>query len=91
MGVITIEQAQGFFQDFNELPIDYIQEEAIRARTWEIAEIYGLPTLYDAAFLACTESISGEFWTSNRSRMLYLRKIAEVNKSFHHLRCGKCL
>lgn len=63
MQVITPEEAQGFFEDFYELPIDYIEGETIRLRSWEIAEQYGLPTLYDAAFLACTESVSGEFWT----------------------------
>ena len=88
MGVVTIEEAQGFFHDFNELPIDYIQEEAIRARTWEIAEIYGLPTLYDAAFLACTESVSGEFWTADTTlirqltpRPTYVRELAEIDRS----------
>lgn len=63
MQVITAEEAQGFFEDFHKLPIEYIEEETIRFRSWEIAEKYGLPTLYDAAFLACTESVSGEFWT----------------------------
>ena len=82
IGVITTEEALGFFEDFCELPIDYIEEEAIRIRSWEIAEQYRLATLYDAAFLACAESASAEFWTADAAlvRQLtpqpaYLREI----------------
>lgn len=85
MGVITTEEALGFFEDFCELPINYIEEEAIRTRSWEIAEQYGLATLYDAAFLACAESASAEFWTADAAlvkqlipRPAYLREIGEI-------------
>ena len=85
MQVITTEEAQGFFEDFCELPIDYIEAEAIRAKTWEIAEQYELPTLYDAAFLACAESISAEFWTGDAAlvkqlipRPAYLRELGQI-------------
>ncbi|MEH2326747.1 MAG: type II toxin-antitoxin system VapC family toxin [Nostoc sp.] len=85
LGVITTQEAQGFFEDFCELPIDYIEEEAIRAITWKIADKYGLSTLYDAAFLACAESVSGEFWTVDAAlvrqlmpRPAYLREIGEI-------------
>ncbi|MBN3908470.1 MAG: type II toxin-antitoxin system VapC family toxin [Nostoc sp. NMS1] len=85
MGVITTEEALGFFEDFCELPIDYIEEEAIRSMTWKIADKYGLSTLYDAAFLACAESTSAEFWTADTAlvrqltpRPAYLREIGEI-------------
>jgi predicted nucleic acid-binding protein len=85
MGVITIEEAQGFFQDFCELPIDYIEEEVIRVRAWEIAQQYELSTLYDAAFLACAESVSAEFWTADATlvrqllpRPTYLQQLGEI-------------
>ncbi|MFS0519143.1 type II toxin-antitoxin system VapC family toxin [Nostoc sp. UIC 10607] len=42
MGVITTEEALGFFEDFCELPIDYIEQEVIRTRTWKIADKYGM-------------------------------------------------
>ncbi|MEH2291814.1 type II toxin-antitoxin system VapC family toxin [Nostoc sp.] len=68
-----------------ELPIDYIQEEAIRAIIWKIADKYGLSTLYDAAFLACAESASAEFWTADAAlvrqltpRLAYLRELGEI-------------
>ncbi|NMF64220.1 PIN domain nuclease [Brasilonema octagenarum UFV-E1] len=83
MKVITTEEAQGFFQDFCELPIDYIEEEVIRVKAWEIAERYVLPTLYDAAFIACAESVSAEFWTADVTlvrqltpRPIYLRELS---------------
>jgi predicted nucleic acid-binding protein len=85
MQVITTEEAQGFFEDFCELPIDYIEAEAIRAKTWEIAEQYELLTLYDAAFLACAESISAEFWTADAAlvkqlipRPAYVREMGKM-------------
>jgi predicted nucleic acid-binding protein len=85
MGVITTEEALGFFEDFCELPINYIEEETIRAITWKIADKYGLSTLYDAAFLACAESTSAEFWTADAAlvrqltpRPAYLREIGEI-------------
>jgi predicted nucleic acid-binding protein len=85
MGVMTTEEALGFFEDFCELPIDYIEEEAIRVRSWEIAEQYRLLTLYDAAFLACAEMTSAEFWTADSAlvrqltpRPTYLREIGKI-------------
>jgi predicted nucleic acid-binding protein len=85
LGVITTEEALGFFEDFCELPIDYIEEEAMRSKSWEIAEKYGLSTLYDAAFLACAEMTSAEFWTADAAlvrqvtpRPAYLREIGEI-------------
>jgi predicted nucleic acid-binding protein len=85
MGVITKEEAQDFFEDFCELPIDYIEDEVIRVKSWEIAEKYGLSTLYDAAFLACSEMTSAEFWTADAAlvkqltpKPIYLREIEEI-------------
>ncbi|MGL5941859.1 MAG: type II toxin-antitoxin system VapC family toxin [Waterburya sp.] len=46
--------------------IDYLNQESLRARAWEIAQQYQLPTLYDAAFLACAESQKAQFWTSDK-------------------------
>ena len=66
MGLLTAEQAQGCYEDFCHLPIDYIDRELVRVRAWELAEQYQLPTLYDAAFLAVAESESASFWTIDR-------------------------
>jgi predicted nucleic acid-binding protein len=67
------------------LPIDYIEDEVIRVKSWEIAEKYGLSTLYDAAFLACSEMTSAEFWTADAAlvkqltpKPIYLREIEEI-------------
>jgi predicted nucleic acid-binding protein len=85
-GSITIQEAQEIFEDFCELPIDYIETEAIRVRAWTIAQDYGLPTLYDAVFLACTESFSAEFWTADIAmikqlmpRPSYVHELIEIN------------
>jgi len=68
-GLLSTEEALGCFDDFCQLPIDYIDTDQIRARAWEIAEQYRMPTLYDAAFLACTESVGVDcqFWTADKT------------------------
>ncbi len=82
-GLITAEEAQGCFDDFCQLPIEYIDTEQIRAKAWEIAEQYKLPTLYDAAFLACTESVGVgcQFWTADKTLLNQLgQKLAYVRE-----------
>lgn len=66
LNLLTIEEAEGCYQDFCNLPIDYLNQESLRAKAWEIAQQYQLPTLYDAAFLACAESQQAQFWTSDK-------------------------
>ena len=82
-GLITSEEAQGCFDDFCQLPIEYIDTDQIRAKAWEIAEQYQLPTLYDAAFLACTESVGVrcQFWTADKTLLNQLgQKLAYVRE-----------
>jgi predicted nucleic acid-binding protein len=65
-GLLTTSEAQGCYLDFCNLPIDYLNSSSLRVRAWEIAEEYQLPTLYDAAFLACAEIEKAQFWTSDK-------------------------
>lgn len=67
LGAITIAQAEGFYDDFCQMPVDYLDNNAIRAKTWAIAQLFSLVTLYDAAFLAVAELESAEFWTADES------------------------
>ena len=70
-GIIDIEQANAEWTRFRGLPIEFADSPALRARAWEIAERRRLPNLYDAAFLACTETfllsreLIREFWTAD--------------------------
>ncbi|MDP9371980.1 MAG: type II toxin-antitoxin system VapC family toxin [Chloroflexota bacterium] len=69
-GLLQREQAGALWIRFGQLPIEFIEDPSLRTRAWEIAGQYALPTLYDAAFLACTEVASGtaatrEFWTAD--------------------------
>jgi len=85
IGLLSTEEALGCFDDFCQLPIDYIDTAQIRARAWEIAEQYQMPTLYDAAFLACAESAGADcqFWTADKTllnqlapaRLNYVREL----------------
>lgn len=85
-GLLTHEEAKGCFDDFCQLPIEYIDTVEIRARAGEIAEQYQLPTLYDASFLACAESMgaSCQFWTADKTllnqlgqRLSYVKELVE--------------
>jgi predicted nucleic acid-binding protein len=65
------DEAEGCWQDFLSLSITFIESELLRQRSWELAHIHQLPTLYDAAFLACVEVVpplnltKREFWTAD--------------------------
>lgn len=67
LGLITAVQASEFYDDFCQMPIDYLDSDAIRIKTWAIAQQFSLATLYDAAFLAVAELEGAEFWTADQS------------------------
>lgn len=92
-GLLTPGQSDGLWSSFCELPIDFLDSPAMRTRAWELAERYGLPTLYDAAFLACIETAtapadsSREYWTADdevlrrmeSARPSYVRRLGEYS------------
>jgi predicted nucleic acid-binding protein len=66
LGLLTVEEATAAWDAFQALPVAYRDGPAVRARAWELAAEYGLPTLYDAAFLACAEAEGPvDFWTAD--------------------------
>ena len=71
-GALAADQADELWSRFNSLPIEFTETADLRAAAWEIAGRYALPTLYDAAFLACMEVMAaqqgttGIFWTADR-------------------------
>lgn len=65
--LINSEQASELFTAFCELPIEYLDSKSLRVRAWALAEQYQMPTLYDAAFLACAEiETNCEYWTADK-------------------------
>ena len=70
--LLRLDEAQGLWSAFLNLPIEFVEAPELRSRSWQLAEYYSLPTLYDAAFLACTEVAAApesslrEFWTADR-------------------------
>lgn len=91
-GVVPASQLEELWQRFALLPLTYyVDDPPIRERAWAIANAYGLPTLYDAAFLAVTELAPGPvqrtFWTADAElvRMLgsrrpsYVRELRELS------------
>ncbi len=45
LGAITVAQAEGFYDDFCQMPVDYLDSNAIRAKTWAIAQQFSLANL----------------------------------------------
>ncbi len=70
-GRILLDEAQEAYDRYCLMPIAYLDSPETRRRAWEIAQRYNLPTLYDAAFLACIETVPAsdsnelEFWTTD--------------------------
>jgi predicted nucleic acid-binding protein len=83
---IPAERATDLWRLFLEVPVMYLDEPAIRERTWSIAVEYGLPTLYDATFLAVTELAAGpaerSFWTADAE---LVRRLGRRRPTYVHL------
>jgi predicted nucleic acid-binding protein len=77
-GVLGSADAGSIWADFLDLPILQVESTLLKRRSWEIAERFGLHTLYDAAFLACTEiappgdARRREFWTADARLVRHL-------------------
>jgi predicted nucleic acid-binding protein len=71
LGMLSPEEAASLWSGYLALPIDFLDSLEMRKRAWEIADQYALSTLYDAAFLACTELAQAEqasireYWTAD--------------------------
>jgi predicted nucleic acid-binding protein len=65
-GLLTREESLACFKDFQQLPVEFIDHLDLRAKAWAIATQHDLTTLYDAAFLACSEHCGAEFWTADQ-------------------------
>jgi len=63
--LLTAAESTQLYTAYLSLPIEYIDAEALRLHAWELAEQYGMPTLYDAVFLACAFTESANFWTAD--------------------------
>lgn len=70
-GLVTSEAADTVWESFRRLPIESVERPNLATRAWEIAKRYNLPTLYDAAFMACVEVVPAadgairQFWTAD--------------------------
>jgi predicted nucleic acid-binding protein len=92
---ISADDASRHWLDFQDMGVNLLDSPEIRQRAWEIAEQFNLSTLYDAAFLACTElapAVEGAqrvFWTADRQlirqlgdrRPAYVRELQELAQS----------
>lgn len=87
-GILASDLATVLWERFGLLAIDYLDFPELRARSYQLAESFGLATLYDAAFLACTElapvdePADREFWTAD---VELVRMLGDRRPEYVHL------
>jgi len=67
-GALTLDQADQAWGALSALGLTFVASAEVRDRAWRLAVEYGLPTLYDAAFLAVAELAPGgpcPLWTAD--------------------------
>lgn len=81
---LTAEDAEAAFRDLQALPIRQVSLPGQRQRAWEIACDFGLPTVYDATYLAVADLRACEFWTADerlctrvKHRLTFVRWLGE--------------
>lgn len=73
------DQATAVWTLFQRLPVEYVESAALRQRAWEIAATFDLPTLDDAAFLACAEIVAArDLWTADDALLRALGSAAPL-------------
>jgi predicted nucleic acid-binding protein len=88
---LSADEAAAAWTDFQAMPVNFVDTPQLRRRAWDLAEGYGQPTLYDAAYLACTEIVEGSsrtFWTADDAllaalesrRPAYVRHLKEARR-----------
>lgn len=71
-GLLTEPEADTAWKRFMSLAIEYVHDPRIPELAWQISLKFGLPTMYDASFLAVCERVTEEsgsaveFWTADR-------------------------
>lgn len=58
-------EADELLADFLEYPIELIAPEGLYRRALMLADILGLPAVYDAHYLALSEMLDCQFWTDD--------------------------
>lgn len=84
-GGLTEEQADLAFTAVQAIPLTVLMDEGQRQRAWELAKVLGLPTVYDAHYLALAELRRCEFWTADdrlyrkcRQKLPYVRHLDDA-------------
>jgi predicted nucleic acid-binding protein len=64
---LASEEARSAFDIFTHLGFTLLMPEELLKEAWEMAWEFGLPTLYDTAYLALAKLYGCEFWTADES------------------------
>jgi len=94
-GLIEPDECQAQWAAFRHLPMArFVETSDIAERAWDIAAMFSLNTLYDAAFLAVAEYVTDqtrevcEFWTADQDlvrtvggQLDYVRSLASLLSS----------
>lgn len=77
--MLSTDLADRAAQSLLLLPIEEVSGPEVYRRAWRIASELGLPTLYDAVYLAVAEFREALFWTADR-------RLAEAARGKGYLR-----
>ena len=80
-GIMSYEDARRSLEAFSSLDIEFFNQSDLSLRAYDIAFRFNLPTAYDAFYLAVSEILECEFWTSDE------RLCNAIRESFHNLCC----
>jgi len=73
-GLLPFHMAEDAMGVLFSLPLEEVSGVEMYRRAWEIAGALGVPTVYDAVYLAVAELRGATFWTADEA--LY-RKVSE--------------
>ena len=79
-GIISHEDARLSLELFSSLDIEFVDQPDLSLRAYDIAFRYNLPAAYDAFYLAVSEILGCDFWTSDE------RLCNTISEDFHNLR-----
>lgn len=79
-GIMSYEDARCSLEAFSSLDIEFFDRLELSLRAYDIAFRFNLSTAYDAFYLAVSEILECEFWTSDE------RLYNAISGNFHGLR-----
>ncbi|KYH31188.1 type II toxin-antitoxin system VapC family toxin [Neomoorella mulderi] len=98
-GELSTPDADDLWAEFQQFPgIEYLNDNMVMGRAWELGKHFDMPTLYDAAFMAVAEIVTEntgetcEYWTTDERLVKIVSEQKEYVKWLKALpQAGECV